>query len=103
RHLEQSEDLVEHLAMLRRGADDDVRSGFFAQPMDDRSHLDGLGARADDDEQLHVSMGPPGCGAAAGAARGGRACAPCTGSPLAAKTENGPGRGAREYTSLETP
>ena len=71
--LEEREDLVEHLAVLCGRAHDDARSALFAQPVDDRSHLDGLGARADDDEQLHVNMGPPGCGAAAGAARGGRA------------------------------
>jgi hypothetical protein len=50
--LEEPKDLVEHLAMLARRAEDRFDVGPAAQLDDQRRQLDRLGARAENDERL---------------------------------------------------
>ena len=55
RQVEQLEDLVEHLAMLRGRAEDDVEAvRLRAQPLNHGRHLDGLGPRPHDHDEARA-------------------------------------------------
>ena len=53
--VEQAQDLVEHLAVLGRHAEDRVDARFAFEPFHERRHFDRFGARSEDRKDFHSS------------------------------------------------